>query len=722
MEIKRYNVIKLSFYFRIFMHSYIEVFNFTPNPEYRSLKSLEPMIMKSMHDQNASSIIGKDVMDIFSQKIMECMKVYYRLVGINTEVIEGEGRIIPQGILPRFTEGLISYFQSLKEQIPQNKETEVLQCSGVTTIKIRYKYTDSVIKKLIKLGLRDPSLLDDPQGIFFKGGALHDLIGILFIYSSPYEGEWVARAMYSFFNYDHRTDDHLLYGFYSVKRESGYRGLHCDHTVFHPRFDARFNKDVSKWEDPFTAFNMEMTDLEILDRFKEYFNIEIQLHTAFENLWAGMEHRNSYNIQAKGVGRSTQIAVQWNLLSDMMKNLEMQFERLQVDTEQARFNTGYRHGYTFVKSVLERLDAEAYQVYLDYAQKSESLETLLKNHEISRQAYVEQSHVIAEELKEIARKQEYPTLQILFMMQSAFVHYGLANHRSYFNSEDIYRFVQEALKHYLSIYEILKADGSIYKSNLLTIIVILRYQQLAQQYGLGLIHTGEGVMSRDEIALVNYRTNLALFKDVLEQLNELTPEELTEIKNDEAAFLKIVHRTDTLAREWELLVNEPPQEHARIGKEVARFRQRYITPELLEHFQTLLENNKIKNVSYVVKFYTTLVWHGLIIPLDALQQIIRYSAYDKIKTSDLFFYELAAYKFLVVEKCESLKDCRLKKEKRSMSEERRKYFEDFHRKNMIRQLFMIYKNEPRFTFLRAKFRFEQLTGTEFRMDHFSKRV
>jgi hypothetical protein len=307
-------------------------------------------------------------------------------------------------------------------------------------------------------------------------------------------------------------------------------------------------------------------------------------------------------------------------------------------------------------------------------------------------------------------------------MQSAFVRYGLANHRDYFNSADIYHFVSVALRKYLEIYEKLKADETIYKSNLLTIIVILRYQQLAQEYGLGLIHTGEGVMSKEERALVSYETNLQLFKDVLVQMNELTPEELSEIKSDDAAFLKMIHRTDVLAREWELLVNESPQEHARIGEAVARFRKRYITSELLDHFQTLLALNKIKNVSYVVKFYTTLLWHGFILPMEALKQIVRYSAYDKIKTSDLFFYELAAYKFLVLDRCESLEDCKRNREERMISKERIAYFEEFHRQNMIRQLFKIYRNEPRFSFLRAKFRFEQLTGTQFKMDHFSENV
>ena len=700
------------------MHSYIEIFNFTPDAVYTPLESLRPAICQSMQEQNVADRIGENMLESFETKILVCMQVYYDLVGVDEAVIASKGALAPKGLLPRFTESLIHYFSRLKVQVPRNKEVAVLHYSGVNTIKIRYKYTDSVIKKLIKLGAKDPQILETPEEIFFKGGALHDLIGIQFICSSPYEREWAARALYSFFDYEHRTDDHLLYGFYTVKRKSGYKGLHCDHSTFYPRFDMVFEGHAESSQE---RYDPEMPESEILFHFRHLFNIELQLHTTFENLWAGMEHRNSYNIQAKGVGRSEKIAAQWSLLSDTMKNLEMQFEHLQVDTEQSRFDIAYRHGYTFVKSVLERLDKRAYQTYLDYTRRSESLETLLKGHEISRQEYVEQSRIIAKELETIAAVQSYPTLQILFLMQSAYVLYGLANHRSYFNSEDIYRFVQEALKRYLAIYEMLKADETIYKSNLLTIIVILRYQQLSQQYGLGLIHTGEGVMNEAEMALVNYKTNLMLFKDVLKQLNELTPEELSEIQADDAAFLKIVHRTDVLAREWELLVNESPSEHALIGQEVARFRKRYITADLLEHFQILLENNKIKNVGYVVKFYTTLLWHGFILPMDALKQIIRYSAYDKIKTSDLFFYELSAYKFLVVDGCESLEECQKPQKARNMSEIRRRHFEDFHRKNMIRQLFKIYKNEPRFTFLRAKFRFEQLTGTAFKMDHFSER-
>ncbi len=698
------------------MHSYIEILNFTPDATFRPLEMLRPFVAQSMQDQDAPKKLGERGLADFEERVMASISYYYELVGIDP--LRGSD-IPPNGLLPRFTQSLIGYLQQCAVQRPYHKEMTVLRHSGVTSVKIRYKYTDSVIKKLIKLGLKNPSILEAPEKIFFKGGVLHDLIGMQFIYASPYEREWVARALYSFFSYDHRTDDHLIYGFYTVKRKSGYQGLHCDHSCFNPRFDASFENAEPLEAD---AYALSMDDTTLLRSFRHLFNVELQLHTQFENMWSSMEHRNSYNIQAKGVGRSEKIAAQWSLLSDTMKNLEMQFERLQVDTEQAQFEVGYRHGYTFVKSVLERLDEEAYRTYLSYTQRSEELEELLKSHEISRRDYVQRIEALASELEGVAAMQKHPTLEILFLMQSAFVRYGLANHRSYFNSVDIYHFVATALKKYLAIYDKLKADETIYKSNLLTIIVILRYQQLAQQYGLGLIHTGEGVMSERERQLVSYETNLRLFKDVLTQLNELTPEELHEIKSDDAAFLKIVHRTDVLAREWELLINESPQEHARIGNEVARFRERYITPELLTHFQTLLAHNKIKNVGYIVKFYTTLLWHGFILPINALKQIIRYSAYDKIKTSDLFFYELAAYKFLVVEGCERLEDCTKEPSKRSMSPLSRRHLEAFHQQNMIRQLFKIYKNEPRFTFLRAKFRFEQLTKTEFKMDHFSEHI
>jgi len=163
------------------MHSYIATHQFTPQARYKDLAYLKPVIEQTLSDQNAEQILGKEVLPAFFEKIIQCMQVYYKLVGVTDEVIAGEGRIAPRGVLPRYTESLISYFQDLQKSQPDVKEIRILEYSGVTTMKIRYKYTDSVIKKLIKLGLRDQRIFDDPLGIFLKGGALHDLIGMLFI-------------------------------------------------------------------------------------------------------------------------------------------------------------------------------------------------------------------------------------------------------------------------------------------------------------------------------------------------------------------------------------------------------------------------------------------------------------------------------------------------------------------------------------------------------------
>ena len=320
------------------------------------------------------------------------MKVYYRLVGIDDKVIAGEKK--PMGILPRYTQSLISYFQELQKQSPPNKEILTLEYSGVDTIKIRYKYTYSVIKKLVKLALRNPKNIDDPLKIFLKGGALHDLIGIQFTCSYPYEKEWVARTLYNFFEYDHRTDDHLLYGFYTVEKKSGYRGLHCDHTFFNPRFDANIStKDESLSVDPQTLFKLlepQDNTMVVLKKLKDYFNIEIQLHTTFESLWSSMEHTNNYNIQAKGRGRNSKITVQWKLLADNMKKLEEQFQQLQIDTQQVRFEVQHHSPYLPVKELLNRLNSDAYTIYDNSVKKIEDLEELLRSHEISRQDYLYQ--------------------------------------------------------------------------------------------------------------------------------------------------------------------------------------------------------------------------------------------------------------------------------------------------------------------------------------------
>jgi len=704
------------------MHSYIGIHHFTPRAHYQAINELVPVIEQTMTEQNVSAQIGKENFNSFREDIIRCMEVYYKLVGIDDTVIAGRGAVVPRGVLPRYTESLIGYFQSLERKIPADKEISILEYSGVDTIKIRYKYTDSVIKKLVKLALHDQRIFEKPLKIFVKGGALHDLVGIQFVCSFPYEKEWIARTLYNFFEYANRTDDHLLYGFYRVEKKSGYRGLHCDHTLFNPRFDEvicrKRTVDPVEPDRIFTLLEAEDEGTVVLQKLKDYFNVEIQLHTTFENLWSSMEHKNSYNIQAKGSGRNSKITVQWKMLSDNMKNLEKQFERLQVDTEQARFEILHHEEYIAIKELLDQFDSNLYFVHEISAKKMTDIEDDLKNHEISRQDYVEQLLSEASSMNDFASKQKEPTVQIIFRMHSAFIYYGLASQSQYFNTEDIRVFVKKALKSYGDISFFLSDHPEIYKGNLINIVAIYRYLTLAQKYGLGMIHPPKELFDPESVTIVDYEESLALFENGIALLLSLSEGELNHLNKESAKMMKIIHQYEVMAREWELF-NTNAARNEKLATDIALFRKRFIVASLQEKFQILLESDKIKNIGFVVKFYTTLLWYGFLRPRDALKEIIKYSAYDKIEASDLFYYELSSYRFLILEHCESIDDCRKPLEEREVDPVKIEHYRNYHRKNMIQLLFRIRKHESDYKFQKARLYFEQLTQTSFKMDHFS---
>jgi len=707
------------------MYSYIATHHFSPKTHYQPLSDLIPFIDQTLRDQNAGSMMEEKVLIQFKDKLFKCMEVYYRLVGIDEKVIESKGSVEPKGALVRYTESLIGYFQSLERKVPSSKENTVLKYSGVNTIKIRYKYTDSVIKKLVKLGLRDQKLLDDPLKVFLKGGALHDLIGMLFVCSYPYEKEWVARTLYNFFEYDNRTDDHLLYGFYTVEKKSGYSGLHCDYTLFNPRFDADIlGKNDTMSSNPSTIFTLitdQDSSVEILRKLKDYFNIEIQLHTTFESLWSTMEHTNNYNVQAKGTGRNAKITVQWKILSDAMKNIEAQFERLQIDTEQVRFEVLHHGGYIPIKALLDELGSEIYPRYVASVKKVEDLQDDLKNHEVSRQDYVEQLYTEVRMIDHFALKQSDSTVQGIFKMHSAFIYFGLANQSEYFNAEDIHAFVKQALERYKDISTSFSRHLDTPIGPLINIVAIFRYLYLGQKYGLGLMNPPKEIFRDDNVPIMSYREGLSFFAEGISLLNRLDVQELKYFKKDSAKLLKIIHQYDLQAREWQLFSNESDSSQSEaLVKSIAIFRKQYINVSLQEQFNTLLESDKIKNVGFVVKFYTTLVWHGFLRPRDALKEIIRYSAYDKIKASDLFYYELSTYRFLIIRRCETINDCDRDISERHSDPVKIEHYKNYHRKNMIQLLFRIRKRESAYKFNKARLYFEALTHTAFKIDHFSE--
>ena len=707
------------------MQSYVNIHHIDPKTDYQPIEDLIPLISQTMDEQEVSLHLTTAETEEFRENIIRALKVYYQLVGIDGEVIASNGTIEPRGILPCYVESLMHYFQKLEHAVPANEESMTLEYSGVDTIKIRYKYTDSVIKKLVKLGMRNPAILREPLRIFLKGGALHDLIGILFVCSYPYEKEWIARALYNFFEFPHRTDDHLLYGFYTVEKKSGYRALHCDHTLFNPRFDASLSNPNDKLSlDPNAIFTLsepqdDMTD--ILRKFYGYFNIEIQIHTSFESLWASMEHTSSYNIQAKGRGRNSKITVQWKLLSEAMKNIEEQFERLQVDTGQAHLEMSHHIGYLPVKTLFERLEPESYIIYSASIKRVEDLEDLLDSHEISRQEYVRQLQIEIRYIDDFAKKQNNLTLQMIFKIQSTFIYYGLANQSRYFNSGDIRQFVKESLLRYKEINLFLRTHPEIYMGNLLNIVVIIRYLYLGQKYGLGLMNPPEEIFVDDDIPAVSYADGLFFFETGIYLLNRLKDDELDLFTNRSIISIKVLHQYDVQAREWELFnTDEDSPQSETIAKNIAQFRAQFINNALYDRFNKLLESNKIKNVEFIVKFYTTMVWHGLLRPMNALKQIIKYSAHDKIKASDLFYYELSAYRFLLILHCETVRDCDKALTQNPRDPARTKHFKHYHRKNMIQLLFRIKRNESAYKFQKARLAFEQLTKGKFKIDHFSE--
>ncbi len=694
------------------------VHHFLPKVDCRSLDALIPYVDQVLDEKSAHLHIGTVGLPRFKEDVLKCMEVYYQLLGRDDASAESSDECHFDGPLPRYVDSLIHYFRRVEQQEFSNNEAMVLEYSGVKTIKIRYKQTNSVIKKLVKLGLRDREVLKDPLSIFLKDGALHDLVGILFICSYPYEKEWVARALYNFFEYKHRTDDHLLYGFYTVKKRSGYQALHCDRTIFDPRFD----RACASLPEPdasasiFTLLDEDDDDISVIKKLKDRFNVEIQLHTVLENVWGNMEHSNSYDILAKGAGRSSEITVQWKLLSDSLKELELKFQRLQMETEQSRYKENKGLGFTFIYDILKGLDQQAYTRLVRSVEKVDNLISLFNSHEFSRHDYVQQ---LQEEMRDIdmyASEQKDITVRAICKIQSAFISYGLANHSDFFNPYDIREFVQSSLDNYEESQRFVEAHPEVHKHDLVNILSIYRYLRLGQKYGLGLMDPPAHVLSGRVVPVMGFEKASRYFESGLLLLNRLSEDDLHYLRQDSTAYVKIVHRFDIMAREWELFSAE---DDTAITQEIARFRARFVNKRLLQYFNTLLDRNKIDDVGLIVDFYATMIWHGLYLPIDSIKQIIKYSGYAKIDKSDLFYYELAAYRFLVVRRCELLKDCHKVSISADHDKNKIMHLKGYHSENMINLLFQIKRKESFYTFEKARIHFEQLTGLVFKIDHFS---
>lgn len=482
--------------------------------------------------------------------VLERMKEYYKLAGIPETGISNPITNQPKGILPKFTAQILEYFANLDSQDPQqNKESRILKISGIKEIAIRFKHADSVIKKLVKLGFKDTKSIDSSYIPFFRGGALHDLIGIEFICSYPHQKEWLARSVYNFFRIPDRADYNLLYGFYTVDKESGYRGLHCDMSYFLDKSNMKSPKEGKiQWREVLTnewtnddrkksikiieellvqdtEASGESDSKNILYRMNKVFNIEIQIHTKFESSWAKMEHEKSYDLLTKDNKKDIGVTHLWKMLADNLSTMEKQFEHTQALTADSISDSPHVEGYDFIG---EELHAPYSEHYYESRGIVKRLIIDLENHEISRRMYVELLNKEVSRLSEIINPIQNKALTKIdefgILLQIAFILYSYSNHQDYFNQRDMAKLLRKSIDIYKKIIEEIVEYGSQDGiSSLIMINAIIRYGRLTQKYGFGLIEKNTFEHNIEELSK--------------EKSNEATKEEdKYEIENERIAF------------------------------------------------------------------------------------------------------------------------------------------------------------------------------------------
>lgn len=735
------------------MKSYIDIHHFRSQKRYLNSNEVLILIDKYIKEFNNNASVKEN--EIIKQYVFGCMYEYNRLIGVNQDVIDNYIVNPPVGLLPQYVEAILAYFLN---SLGNNKEIKILEDLGVKEIKIRYQHADSVIKKLVKIGIQHPEKLEDSLGVFLNGGVLHNLIGIQFICAYPYQAEWLARSLYNFFHIPNRTDDHLLHGFYRVDRESGYKGLHCDRAYWNSAFDRDFmnnerlalsvneiDKVLDNEGNQFIDEGIEYDKKEIylLSKYHKLFNIEIQIHTSFQSIWAKMVHEKSYDILEKGLGKHKDITALWKILSDDLTNIESEFQKLQVQSEQPIFKDDRKDGYGFMSEILVR-DKKTLDVYNHSVTITKKLKGKLLDYEISREDYVLKLLGEIKRLKKYIKNNPklYGSAVFSIKLQIAFIYYSFSNHREYFNIKDIAAFVENSLNHYNDIFNDLcyKIEHENVKFKELMIITsVIRYGCLTQKYGLGLID--KNLLNDDGVPVDIHHQNLE--KDIqylgygLYYFIKLNPISFDILKNDSASFYRTVHYFDRLIRDLELnnVTGTPirginsPDTDIQLSDLIKRFRRAYLEGKngkvLCNGFMDFLNGDtkeeSLEDTSFIVGFLSTLVINKLARPIDVLGKVIKLSS-NNIRASDIFFYEYAAYTFLYIYECEDLSDCD-REDKEHLYQEKIQHYGRYHYENMINLLFRIKKEEDTYEFIKARTYFNKIEGrASFKEDYFYQRV
>ena len=695
--------------------------NFMPTKKYFTNQEIEDKIniaIQNLNFQENNQRLAK----IIKERVLLSMLEYNKLVGINNDVLNDYINFPPNGILPQYTKEILSY---LSLDTGMSREINILRYSGIEEIKIRYKDADSVIKKLVKIGFTNIDELKNPLKVFLRGGTLHDLIGIQFLCAYKYQTKWLARALYNFFYISNQTDDHQLYGFYNVARESGYKGLHCDKAYWYPSFDKKFieqtNTSYSINDMQKILDNKETVEDNLLVKYHNVFNIEIQIHTVLQSTWAKMEYETNYDILEKGVEKNKEISVQWKMLSDNLTNIEKQFELLNSKTEESIYkdNKEYKLFPTILKNEKETLN-----IFNKSIEILSILERDLKNHEISRKDYVNR---LIQEIKYLENYLENnfkldKSAIFIIKSQVAYIYYTFSNFKKYFNTQDIRNFLDNSVKYYNKIIHDL-SHNSEYKSvvakDLIIINAVVKYGRLTQKHGLGLINMS--IINQNDLPndinkqIINRDNGMQYIGYGIYALINLSDENYLILKNDKLIFFKTIHYLDKLIRDIELSHSENLIIRGLNGKDfvlgdlIQNFRKKYMNQKLVNSFTTELDKGTIKNPSLIVGFLSTLIINKLEEPVRILERIVKLSHYNTIKASDIFLYEYASYMFTYEYRCQEISDCTsIKKVDKNRIEHYGKYYYE----NMINLLLRIKKEEDRYEFLKARTYFNEIKGRD----------
>jgi len=719
-----------------------------------SEKAINDTITNINKDKNCEmSISGKFekevIPDELESKVFLCLEEYYKLIGVDFKTAqEIEGK---RNILDDYIYNVIEYFKNQVQD--ESKEVNILKLSGLTEIVIRYKHVESLMKKLVKIGLSNPDDLGsnlDSKKIFLFDSKLNDLIGIEFICNTESQAHWIARGLFNFFKIPYRTDDHLIYGFHTLNKDSGYSGLHCDKAEWYPSFDKSFKENseiVDTTQDIDTILkNSDNDSLELLEQLYGKFNMEIQIHTKREHLWTKDEHESSYNIFSKGIGKPEHVSIAWNLLSQSQKHIELQKEMTKNITQESKYRLDKSENFSFLAEILGVNSTERV-LFNDSIREIKELRRRLETNDIPRLKYVRNIHMLATKMNSKCNNKNSTKDKVL-RLQEAFMYYSFSTHEKYFNYYDISQLVKKSIQKYKDLITMDNSNDT--DTKLIILNAIHRYSRLSQKNGMGLL--SDTVMNKD--IQLYYPEKPALTKEIYSsnKINEIRAKQNTnfndniqylyyafsllldndvveDLKKDFPSYCRTIHTIDRLARDIELDSEfnnkkslEPslldstvwPNENDKkkcFAELINDFRRATFTEGFKEEFMEAINSDNIKiikNNNFVVNFLSTLILNEKLKPLVAFKIIMKFCDID---TNALFKYEYATYYYYKYYYLSEKNSCIFAKD----------HYLNYHRKNMISLLFQLRK-ENAYEFKKARIYYNGIFDFEkndaFKENHF----